>query len=262
MLQVSDISPRFLVLSSESTLPGPLHHYFSARGEGLGPATLYRSIDSFDAGPNQIDRDLCAQEYIRVFEHFWIPRQASGDTRKLMVRSLFSAIAGNYDSIVTSEHNVHCYEHLYSLAKKRLYYTPNRVLDFGCGTGLITQTKIVNEARILKGFDFCPKMASIAQKRGLDVLEGAVQALEEGSFDLVLASYVFHYGLGRDDWTALLSCVGDRGAIFGNFHKGIGLPQAIEILESLKTRCTFEIKESDFGPVLTVIVGTKDVSSC
>jgi len=262
MLQVSDFCPRFLILPSEMVLPKSLLRHFPAPAERLGTASLYRSNESFDRENEPIENDLHGQEYVRIFENFWLPSRVSDDTRKMLVRSLFSAIASNYDSIVTPEHNLHCYEHLHSLAKELLHRTPDRLLDFGCGTGLITHTKIGNEVSVLKGFDFCPKMARLAREKGLDVIEGSIQAIEKEAYDLVLASYVFHYGLTFDDWTTLLSCVAAHGAVLGNFHKGIGLDYAIKTLDSLKERCTYQVTESDFGPVLVVFVGPRGISLC
>ncbi|WP_193317041.1 class I SAM-dependent DNA methyltransferase [Janthinobacterium sp. FT14W] len=254
MLQVSNFCPRFLILPSEMVLPKSLLHYFPAPAERLGAASIYRSKESFDRENEQIESDLHGQEYVRIFENFWLPSRTSDDTRKMLVRSLFSAISSNYDSIVTPEHNFHCYEHLYALAKELLHRTPDRVLDFGCGTGLITQTKIGSQVSVLKGFDFCPKMAALARGKGLDVIEGSIQAIEKEAYDLVLASYVFHYGLTHDDWTMLLSCVTAHGAVLGNFHKGIGLEYAIATLACLKEHCTYQVTESDFGPVLVAFV--------
>src|SRR5215470_1904441 len=61
-----------------------------------------------------------------------------------------------------------------------------RVLEIGCGTGLILQ-RIAREAVSARGIDLSPGMLQAARARGLDVsLASATQLpFADGSFDLV-----------------------------------------------------------------------------
>lgn len=73
-----------------------------------------------------------------------------------------------------------------------------KVLDIGCGTGLIGE-KIRNSAALLHGVDISPNMIEIARRKGLyDVLvTGDIHAVlkdfEYESYDLIIAADVFAY---------------------------------------------------------------------
>lgn len=61
-----------------------------------------------------------------------------------------------------------------------------RVLEVGCGTGLILQ-RMARVARSAKGIDLSPGMLATARERGLDVVEGSATELPfaDASFDVV-----------------------------------------------------------------------------
>ncbi len=61
-----------------------------------------------------------------------------------------------------------------------------RVLEVGCGTGLILE-RIAPSARQARGIDLSPGMLAAARRRGLDVLEGSATDLPfaDGAFDVV-----------------------------------------------------------------------------
>jgi SAM-dependent methyltransferase len=263
MLQVSEVALYFVILPNETKLPEKLHDHFPTPGKKLGAAVLYKSQGALDSNSDTIASQLRQHGYLRVFECFWLPCDVSANVKKVLVESLFSTIAGSYDSIVTPRLNLDCYDYLYFTAKNRMRRNPTRVLDFGCGTGLITQTQIASEVPILKGFDFSKGMVALAQEKGLDVLDASLEHISlAGPFDLVLASYVFHYGLNEDDWSALLKCVASDGLILGNFHKGIGLAEAFHILKRIRFDCAYEVIDSYFGPIIVFNFGSKDICLC
>lgn len=72
------------------------------------------------------------------------------------------------------------------LAVARPYVTGRRVLEAGCGTGLLL-AGIARDARSAVGVDLSPGMLSRARARGLDVVAGSVTALPfaAASFDTV-----------------------------------------------------------------------------
>ncbi len=61
-----------------------------------------------------------------------------------------------------------------------------RVLEVGCGTGLILE-RLAPIARTARGIDLSPGMLAKARERGLDVVEGSATDLPfgDGSFDVV-----------------------------------------------------------------------------
>ncbi len=82
-----------------------------------------------------------------------------------------------------------------------------RVLDVGCGAGILTQW-LCDQGATVTAFDVSPAMVAIARKRiGMraDVYVGdassGLGSLGDGSFDVVVASLVMHY---LEDWVAVL----------------------------------------------------------
>ncbi len=73
-----------------------------------------------------------------------------------------------------------------------------KLLDIGCGTGLIGE-KFRNSAAVLHGIDISPNMIEIAGRKGLyDVLltgdiHTVLNDLEYGTYDLIVAADVFTY---------------------------------------------------------------------
>ena len=104
--------------------------------------------------------------------------------------------------------------------------TRKRVLDAGCGSGWYSE-QLVSRGATVVAVDITPKMVEIAQTR----LGGSVEVhqadlakpldfLSDGSFDLILASLVFHY---IEDWGGLFSemsrLLQDSGhLIFSSYH--------------------------------------------
>jgi SAM-dependent methyltransferase len=239
-------------------MPERIQHYLKHPGKKLGLATLFSTSDILSEICPSIDTQLELAGFERVFECFWLPKTIPFETKKTLINELFSAVAEQYDDIVASSNNLSCYEYLYVLAKTKLLRNPTRVLDFGCGTGLIMRTGFAKEIPELIGFDFNQEMLALAQKKGLNANAGPLQVItKDGSFDIILGSYVFHYGLSNEDWIMLLSNLVCSGVLVANFHKGIGVLQAHAALRNCGLIHSYEFIESPFGPILIVRSGSK-----
>jgi 2-polyprenyl-3-methyl-5-hydroxy-6-metoxy-1,4-benzoquinol methylase len=83
---------------------------------------------------------------------------------------------------------------------RKLLKTSDIVLDFGCGTGLVSN-EIANEVKFIHAIDISSKMIGIAKvKADVRKIENIEythstlfdQQLREGSFDVILAFYILH----------------------------------------------------------------------
>jgi hypothetical protein len=254
MQPVTKMRQQYVVLLKGVELPNGLEVLFKLFVvEELRDTVLYR-LDEFSEATEVLIEQLLSQLcFTRVFENFWLPPENIIDKKRVLVQGMFAHIARKYDSIITHDLNKSCYEHLYVAAVEGLRRTPSRLLDFGCGTGLITQATFAYQVPFIRGFDFCPNMAKIARDKGLCIIDKPFEKIAaDGVFDSILASYVFHYGLTLDEWSSLLTCLADGGGLFGNFHKGIGFRKAIKDIESLGEKYIYEVSDSNFGPVVAV----------
>lgn len=75
------------------------------------------------------------------------------------------------------------------------------VLDFGCGTGRLSEWLVRNGARV-EGVDVTPEMVAVARTRvpqaQFQTIEGPTLPFADGRFDLVVTAYVLQYYVGGD----------------------------------------------------------------
>ncbi|WP_303784993.1 class I SAM-dependent methyltransferase [Sandarakinorhabdus limnophila] len=73
-----------------------------------------------------------------------------------------------------------------------------RVLDLGCGDGVLTQ-KLINAGSDVVGVDADPAMVAAAQAKGIDARLGDARALDfDGEFDAVFTNAALHW-VGQPD---------------------------------------------------------------
>lgn len=252
-----------VIVPHELELPPELTLYFDILEENLGFATLYQTRFSSEMDFQIINYQLALHGFIRLFESFWMPDGISSTLKKSLTQALFSKIADDYDLIVTSKRNISCYDYLYAAAKRHLRRNAANVLDFGCGTGLIMRSQLGSENLVLKGFDSNQRMVELAQEKGLASFGPEIYKIKDnGPFDIILASYVFHYQLDDDDWPSLLRSLADGGVLLGNFHKGIGLSEARSAVQFFGSSYQPRVMTSPFGPVLIASSGSKGTGVC
>ncbi|MBC3832415.1 hypothetical protein H8K33_12990 [Undibacterium amnicola] len=193
--------------------------------------------------------------YERIFENCWLPINYDNYDRSSLVSSLFKEIAGNYDQLVTKEKNIGCYEYLYSIAKKKKQINRSRTLDFGCGTGLILQANFVMELEVLVGSDICVQMSQIAELKGIKIISSSsFTARCHENFDIILVSYVMHYGLNLITFMNLVNFLSSGGILVANFHKDIQLEKIIEFVNTINdSSFTHSVSPSPYGSVLEIL---------
>jgi ubiquinone/menaquinone biosynthesis C-methylase UbiE len=165
--------------------------------------------------------------------------------------AFFEAIALEYETLVSGTRNVNCARKLINFAvEAQKPRVPQRVLDFGCGTGLSTKALEEVVPRVV-GYDGSAAMRELTKATGSIVIDSLDQC-SSGSIDLVVACYVMHFGIHESDANELSRILQPQGAIVANFHKKIALDSVTNRLE----RVGFSIGESihpsfsEFGPIV------------
>lgn len=173
--------------------------YFSCRGFFPGVANFFENSISFRWSPAKLGVLLPSQPSKKVRE--MSPEVERTDPSRIApgrIAEIFDSLAGSY--------NDECRRKEYpgpsmvrELVEKCIpeRTKPLRIVDLGCGTGLIGQV-LRPMAGSLVGVDLSSRMLEVARGTGLyDVLE-QVDALEHlnanvGKYDLIVAAGTFHY---------------------------------------------------------------------
>lgn len=144
------------------------------------------------------------------------------ETEAAAERVLFDLIADVYDNAVDVQRNKENIGVLCETVAQSVEATKPRVLDWGCGTGLITE--VAPKGFILRGLDASPSMRRNAKARGLVTITGReLGRLRPASFDAVVASYALHLAQPEPDLDALHRALRIGGVVAANFHKNSGL---------------------------------------
>ncbi len=167
----------------------------------------------------------------------------------LEVREFFDEIAPRYEKVIEYEKNQIAAEALLWMAIGACEGVPKRVLDFGCGTGIAAHS--VQEVGCqYVGFDISPAMRSIAEERGLKVLdEDMFLVLKDSTFDVVLACYVLHLPVERRLIEKAWQTLSKTGVFASNFHKNVNLDKTLELFKNLGA-ASITVTESEFGDCL------------
>ncbi len=105
-----------------------------------------------------------------------------------------------------------------------------RILDLGCGDGLLTQRLAATGARV-RGVDASPQMVAAARGRGVTVDEASAEALpySDGVFDAVFSNAALHWVRGQDAMLAEVHRVLRSGGRFVAEMGGHGNIAAIRV---------------------------------
>jgi len=154
----------------------------------------------------------------RLLDRHWIVH-VRGDVagRRTAERCFFDLIADSYELEVDPSRNRDNVRTLMELAG---VLPDSRVLDFGCGPGLIIRE---GDQIDFVGCDVSPVMRAQAASAGLPTVGPEGLPNFESSFDAMVASYVLHLAVPPADLLAAMRCVRVGGKIAANFHKYRGL---------------------------------------
>lgn len=204
--------------------------------------------------PKTLDQILAASNYVRLFEGFYFPMLKAEVHKTHLIRSFFECMGGQYEESITNSLNVACYDFLLELAEHLIKKRRPEVLDFGCGAGTVLDSTVPAMVSRLIGFDFSLAMASAARSRGLSVLTpGEFERMGPASTDIVMCTYVMHYGISKKQLAHLLSVIRPGGTLVGNLHKGFGSEVLMHWSRTLSAD-SYEVRwhESLFGPCMSV----------
>ena len=117
------------------------------------------------------------------------------------LRDMFDEVATRFDHLMVEGLDYRGHLHLRTLADAKLprLKPPLRVLDLGCGTGLVGNAfKDLAAGGRLDGIDLAPRMLEVARKRGIydDLILGdleAVLAAPGPSYDLIVSADTMVY---------------------------------------------------------------------
>ena len=117
------------------------------------------------------------------------------------LRQMFDDVATRFDHLMVDELDYRGHLHLRTLADSELpaLKAPLRILDLGCGTGLVGNAfKDLAAGGRLDGIDLAPRMIEVARKRGIydDLILGdleTVLAAPGPSYDLIVSADTMVY---------------------------------------------------------------------
>ncbi len=165
--------------------------------------------------------------------------------------AFFETVAREYETLVSERRNARCAQQLLSLAANiRGLSVLQRVLDFGCGTGLSTKALKEMFASVV-GYDGSAAMRELARGAGSVVVDSMDQC-PSASIDIVVACYVMHFGIHESDANELYRILTPGGIIAANFHKRIALATVTKRLEQAGFSLSQVIDNSacEFGPIV------------
>lgn len=178
-----------------------------------------------------------------------------GASNAELVAEFFDWLGGKYVGEIEHARNRASYEHLFAVAQAHRSHVPcASLLDLGCGPAMILDSSIPIWVGEIVGYDIAPSVRDSARAHGLNVLDREAFCSCHKRFDMVLSSYVMHYGC---DLAATVNAVAlalkADGVWVMNFHKGLNLQELRAVLSASKLREVAPAVNSPFGPVLMVI---------
>lgn len=212
--------------------PPPLANACFRRATARG-FVLYRVEGERGKSASYMESRLDKHGYVRLYEHFYFPSMDCVPDHERLVRCFFDWISPKYDGLNTKGKNAACYDFLFKYARIDPLLAP-RVLDFGCGSGAIVDSGVPAVADVLRGYDLSTGMGSMAKSKGMKVLtRQEFLTLPRACIDLIMCSYVLHYGIAKRELSHLLSILAQDGVLVGNIHKNLRIEELYRQLDGL-----------------------------
>lgn len=155
--------------------------------------------------------------YDRILDRLYVPLPRDVNTTV----AVLDAIAPVYELLIDVERNRQNISQLLEIIESTQAAVAGtlHVLDFGCGTGLSLSGSKRGRACSkvsLVGLDDAPRMRKLAGARGLLLVERGAQIRCHG----ILASYVLHGGINREDLSWLMQILVPGGVFVANWLHG------------------------------------------
>ncbi|WP_096356133.1 class I SAM-dependent methyltransferase [Mucilaginibacter gotjawali] len=234
MTPVSDHSYGYLILPAGYRLN---HEEVTASD---GRVVTYRSIQVIQLQAGAIEAfmtDLALPLVMKVMDDFYLFDY--GEETDEIYRSFFDYISSRYEHLIDKKLNSELIAQYFTRIEAKFpAKAVLQVLDLGSGSGISAIVKKENPtwSRIsLYGHDISPQMESLSKQAGLQMLNARTLARHEDYyFDAVFGSYSFHFIKGRTTYELIWQKLRIGGIVIANFHKRIGLENALEFFESVR----------------------------
>lgn len=145
---------------------------------------MYKLNNSPEYSTPAMDKLINPIEVNNVMKKSWASK------KKLI--DYYNKLSSNYDQLYGEEQELKYFLILKTLKLQSRY----RVLDFGCGTGLLLKTLEESKASFLVGVDISSGMLTKAKERGLHkvdliLCDGEFLPIRDGAFNIVFMITVF-----------------------------------------------------------------------
>lgn len=191
-----------------------------------GDAKIHASLLRF-RDPQSVPRELYSDHggcYVRRMDRFFLPEV----TDPAVTGALFDFISELYERLTFTKVNVDTAAALLA-SVVRHGVAEQRILDFGCGTGLAVVASLrLNEDVTLVGTDLSPRMLELAAKRGEIVIPLPQWRTDPKAFDGAICSFVLHYGVPDSDLALVAKRLRPGARFAANYFKA--KPDQVEML--------------------------------
>jgi|GEM_PF-3616094 len=234
MTLVSDHSYAYLILPAGYTLNK------KEITAGDGRVVTYRSIQVIQLPAGEIEAfiaNLTLPLVMKVMDDFYLFDY--GEETDEIYRSFFDYISSRYERLIDKKLNSELISQYFTRIEAEFpTKTLLQVLDLGSGSGISAIVKKENPAWSgisLYGHDISPHMERLSKQAGLQMLNArALARHEDYYFDAVFGSYSFHFIKGRPTYELIWQKLRIGGIVIANFHKQIGLVNALEFFGSVR----------------------------
>ena len=245
----------YILVTEKCRVPNTvLQQRFFSKRTSLDNGIIYEISDVSLKTKKLLTEELPDYGFSKIFEGCWISNTIKTKPDHPIYPIFFEIIAGDYDHLIDKRKNISCYDFFGYLALLEPRTTKLRGLDFGCGTGIITESNFFKKLEKLIGIDSCPAMLNEARKRGMEIaLPDAITNMKQGSVDIIVSVYVLHYGVSFSTLLSLVFLLAPNGKMIANIHKNIHLVEYHQWCKGLNPdEFNFELQVSEFGTILII----------
>jgi len=199
----------------------------------------------------------------RLLDRYYLitAREATITESAALEAQFFEWLADRYEDEIDVQNNLDNIRSLLIAAIDSNVGPNPRILDWGCGAGLISQVLTDFPYIHVTGFDVSASMRRVARSKGLQVVDSQqLGDMADGVFDGIVASYVLHLSVPVSYFAEIDRLLKFGGVLVANFHKGGGIAQANRGLNS-RGYVSEELKNQDSNKHGRVFRFSKEANS-